>query len=156
MKKELAISVLLMCSFPTHADDIKIAINAAKADAKKSGNVFVTTERECKDHEGEYLFKSETMSVDNITKAVLLSSIVCGGNGVGKTLVIITNNKARIMKGFRMRDMDFLGDMGYVEGRTIVFHGDKWRDDDAHCCPSQKAELRFNIDTKQQSLTLVK
>ena len=53
-----------------------------------------------------------------------------------------------------MADMDFLGDMAYLEDRTIVFNGYKWTDKDGHCCPSQKAALHFNVDNFKQELII--
>ena len=161
IKKTLVILALIMVSYSVHADDMKIAITAVKAKMKKSGNVFATTFAECKDRKGEYLSgeymtKSQLLRVDSSTNAVLLTSAFCGGNGINKTLVLVKNSKPEIVKDFAMGDMEFLGEMRSISGRTIVFHGDKWKPDDAHCCPSQKAELRFNVDTGQQSLKVVK
>ncbi|MFZ4703774.1 MAG: hypothetical protein ACOYMG_27335, partial [Candidatus Methylumidiphilus sp.] len=122
---------------------------------------FTTTFSGCKDRKGEYLSgqylaKSQLLRVDSGLNAVLLTSVFCGGNGVNKTLVLVKNSKPEIVKDFAMGDMRFLGEMRSVKGRTIVFYGDKWKSDDAHCCPSQKAELSFNVDTGQQSLKVVK
>lgn len=148
-----------MFVFPAHADDLKTAINAVKAKFKKAGDTFSITEKECKRREqepwGEYLLESQTMGINSTIKAILLTSAICYGNGIKKTLVIVEKNKANIIDGLGMSDNNFLGNMSHIDGRTIVFNGNKWKDDDSHCCPSQKAELRFNIDTKQQSLTVV-
>ena len=102
------------------------------------------------------MLKSQVLRVDSGINSVLLTSAFCGGNGVNKTLVLLKNSKPDIVKDFAMGDMDFLGEMRSIRGRAIVFYGEKWKSDDAHCCPSQKAELLFNIDTGQQSLKVVK
>lgn len=144
------------------ADDVKIAIKAVQTEMKKSDGAFYVTEAGCKDRkgeylEGEYLYKSQSLRVDSNINAVLLTSGVCGAsaNIINATLVLVKNNKPKIVKDFA-DGMGFLGEMRSISGRTIVFYGDKWKSDDTNCCPSQKAELRFNVDTGQQSLKVVK
>lgn len=136
------------------ADDLQKAFNVVKHHEKQQGNIFVPYAEQCQGQEGFYSPLSQVLTIDKQLTAILFTAFSCTGNGVAKRLVMIKHDKYQLIKNFKMADMDFLGDMAYLEDRTIVFNGYKWTDKDGHCCPSQKAALHFNVDNFKQELII--
>jgi len=133
-------------------DDLQKAFNLVKSDEKKQGYMVVNYANQCQGRQGLYMPLSQILTIDKHHKAILFTVFSCTGNGLAKRLVMVKQDKYQLIKNFKMADMVFIGDMAYLDDRTIVFTGYKWTDKDGHCCPSQKAELHFNIDSFQQEL----
>lgn len=136
------------------ADDLQKAFNVVKNHEKQRGYRVVHFATQCQGRQGLYLPLSQVFAIDKQLTAILFTAFSCTGNGVAKRLVMIKQGKYQLIKNFKMADMDFLGDMAYLENRTIVFNGYKWTDKDGHCCPSQKAALHFNVDNFKQELII--
>jgi hypothetical protein len=155
-----ALAILLATMGSARADDIQTAYLAVNVLLQRSDGGLVSRKSLCpKKHrstEGRWEFASSAtvVSINDSDSAVLVDTGECyGGNGSGQYLVIIQNDAASVVTDAGIEDMSFLADHMYAEDDSLFLYGDQWLTTDAHCCPSKKATLEYNLKTHQHTLT---
>jgi hypothetical protein len=68
---------------------------------------------------------------------------------------MIRGGTARVITDASIADMSFLATNAYFFDDTLTLYGTRWLPNDAHCCPSKKANLEFNLKTGNRKLTIL-
>lgn len=68
-----------------------------------------------------------------------------GGNKHGQYVAIAAETGARLVLADVIGDMRFLVERYIIGDGTVEFSGQRWRDDDPHCCPSQTGRLVYTL-----------
>ena len=141
-----------------HADDLQKAFDAVGATLQKDGGGLVPLYAACPKKNADpwlYVGSSVVVFFSETDRAILVNAGLCnGGNGSAQYLVIIENGVATLAD-VGLKDMSFLADNMYAEGNTLSLYGNRWLNNDPHCCPSKKAILEYNVKTHQRKLTIV-
>ncbi|MCP4182106.1 MAG: hypothetical protein GY761_02140 [Hyphomicrobiales bacterium] len=131
-----------------------LALNAAHEHLSKQGSGLVGRFESCPGNDQtEWGFKFiravDMKPVDATQTAVLIDTGQCsGGNENGQYLVIASSSSADLILADIIGDMRFaitsyhVGDAG-----TLQLQGVRWKENDPHCCPSQKGTLNYSLDT---------
>jgi hypothetical protein len=155
-----AILLTLVSAGAAHADVLQSAFDAVNGMLKIGGGGLVLYQGSCRkpldpNDNREFVGSSTVVFIDKSDQAVLIDTGLCnGGNGAGQHLVVIRNGEAKVITNIGIQDMNFLADNMYAEGDSLFLHGSRWLQNDAHCCPSRKATLEYNIKTEEHKLTL--
>ena len=104
----------------------------------------------------EYVGSAVFVPISQTDSAVVVNTGQCdGGNGSGQYLVLNRGGAARVVNDTDIGDMSFLATSAWFADGTLTLYGSRWLADDAHCCPSKKANLEINVRTGSHKLTIV-
>ena len=95
----------------------------------------------------EYGTSFEVKPIDKTSSIVTIYAMSCPvGNGVDEYIVYIKNGKGRVVANDLVGAMKMQGDV-WVDGDNLYIKGNKWLEQDAHCCPSLSGTLKYNLKT---------
>lgn len=130
------------------------ALSAVHDHLSKQGSGLVDRHETCpKNDQTEWGFKFvraiDLKPIDGTRTAVLIDTNQCsGGNESGQYLAIAIGPNAQLIL------KDFIGDMRFAitqyhvgDNSTLQLKGLRWKENDPHCCPSQKGTLSYNLAT---------
>ena len=142
------------------ADNLQNAFDTVTAYLKKDDSGLVQFYDACpkKNADDEWLYAGSVLVVfiNATDRAILVNAGQCnGGNGSSQYLYVIQRGAAQLVSGLGLADMSFLASNMYVDGDSLSLYGSRWMNNDAHCCPSRKATLEYNLQTHQHKLTLM-
>jgi hypothetical protein len=144
---------------PAHADGLNGAYAAVSTRLQAHGGGLAPLYAACpKTHNDgwEYVGSALFVPISQTDSAVLVNTGSCnGGNGSGQYLAIDHGGVARLITDARLADMSFLATNAYFNDDTLTLYGNRWLPDDAHCCPSKKANFEFNLKTGSRKLTVL-
>jgi hypothetical protein len=154
-----AFAVALGMGGPAFADGLQSAFAAVGSDLQAKGGGLAALNGACpksNNDEWEYLASALFVPISAADSAVLVNTGRCnGGNGSGQYLVLNQGGTARVVKDAGIADMSFLATNAYFIDGVLTLYGNRWLPADAHCCPSKKATLEFNLKTGSRKLTVL-
>lgn len=162
MKIWSAIPLAMLLSVgAAHADVLQTAFDALNATLKFGRSGLLLYQASCHhpldpDDNREFVESSTVVFVNKSDQAVLIDGHRCdGGNEHRQHLVVIQNGAPNVITNIGIQDMNFLAEGMSAEGDSLRMYGSRWLQNDAHCCPSRKATLEYNIKTQEHKLTLL-
>jgi hypothetical protein len=151
--------LILVSVVAARADDVQTAREAVSSTLQKDGGGLVPFQAACPQKNADpwgFVSSSVVVPIDKANSAVLVNVGMCdGGNGHGQFLVILENGTPHLVQGTEIGDMSFIGLNMFSDGDSVTLYGDRWLKSDAHCCPSKKATLEYNLKTHQHKLAIV-
>ena len=151
--------ILLSSSCVSYADGVQSAFDAvgARLQSQRGGlaPLYAACPKSNNDN-WQYVGSALFVPMKPADSAVVVNTGQCnGGNGSGQYLVIVSGGAARIVNDAAIGDMSFLATNAYFFDGILTLNGDRWLPNDAHCCPSKKANLEFNLATGRSKLTIL-
>ncbi len=151
--------ILLSTSCFAHADGVQSAFGVVGGRLQSHGGGLAPLLGACPQSNNDnwqYVGSALFVPISATDSAVVVNTGQCdGGNGSGQYLVINHGGAARIINDATIGDMSFLATGAYFIDGVLTLYGNRWLPNDAHCCPSKKANLEFNLATGSRKLTIL-
>jgi len=154
-----SLAILLSASCAAQADGVQSAFGAVGGRLQSKGGglaPFLASCPKSNNDNWEYVGSALFVPISQTDSAVVVNTGQCdGGNGSGQYLVLNKAGAARLVNDADIGDMSFLATSAYYFDGTLTLYGNRWLPSDAHCCPSKKANLEFNLKTGSRKLSIV-